>query len=161
MPSVSSGQNAFLQQLGARISEAREGARLSQDEAAKRIGIDKSTLSRYERGRVSPTAEVLMLMAVTMGVSADWLLTGEGVKERGEWGVDVAQSAMICLQVFDEELRRAGVQMAAEDRRAFAIGMYRTATDIGIIKHDELERAMRQFARTYAEFQRDRKGQPK
>ena len=73
--------------FGQRLKEVRTYTGMSQAEAAPKLHIAKDTLSRYERGEVSPTAEVLMLMAIGLGVNADWLLTGEGQRERGEWGV--------------------------------------------------------------------------
>lgn len=78
MPSMSREKSSFLTTFGGRLKTARKGRGISQEELAPRIGVTKDTLSRYERGEVAPTAEVIFLAVVQLGVSADWLLTGEG-----------------------------------------------------------------------------------
>jgi transcriptional regulator with XRE-family HTH domain len=63
---------------GQRIRQAREARDLSTREAAKLIGIGKSTLSEIENGDSKfPSAEVLFRMADVLGVSARWIVFGE------------------------------------------------------------------------------------
>ena len=58
--------------LPQRIFTLRGGMPMSH--FAKRVGIDASVLSKYERGFVVPSAEVVWKICRTFGVSADWLL---------------------------------------------------------------------------------------
>lgn len=59
--------------LGARLKEAREKTRLTQMEAAKKLGISNGTLSGYERNYRDPDTNMLKQMAVLYKESVDWL----------------------------------------------------------------------------------------
>ena len=65
---------ADLRAIGARIRELR-GAML-QEELAEFLGISQGQLSRIERGKLGPTAEVLLRLLEKFGTSSDWILTG-------------------------------------------------------------------------------------
>lgn len=69
-----------LRTLGRRLRELR-GFDLTQGELAEELGISQSQLSKYERGAAAPPADVLFFIKQRFGVSVDWLLTGEGLKE--------------------------------------------------------------------------------
>lgn len=51
--------------LGQALVGIREGAGLTQTEAAERAGASRPTISRLERGRATSTAVVLDLLAAT------------------------------------------------------------------------------------------------
>lgn len=57
-----------------RLRELRNGAKISQAELAKSLGIVKSTLGLYETGDTVPDARTLCAIARYFGVSSDWLL---------------------------------------------------------------------------------------
>jgi len=65
-----------LEAVGSRIRELR-GAVL-QEELAVYLGISQGQLSKLERGRLGPTAEILVRLAERFGKSTDWILTGRG-----------------------------------------------------------------------------------
>ena len=62
--------------LGARIAALRRHAGLSQAELAQRLQISASAMGMYEQGRREPSAQSLVTMAQTLGVTTDYLLTG-------------------------------------------------------------------------------------
>ncbi|MGI9364476.1 MAG: helix-turn-helix domain-containing protein [Rhizobiaceae bacterium] len=62
--------------LGARISDARMGAGLSVEEAAKQIGVKASTFKNWESGESSPRANRLPMLCGLLNVSLIWLLDG-------------------------------------------------------------------------------------
>jgi transcriptional regulator with XRE-family HTH domain len=62
--------------LGRRLRELR-GFNVTQDEFASRLGISQSQLSKYERGIIGPSADVLVRIKKIAGISIDWLLTGD------------------------------------------------------------------------------------
>lgn len=64
-----------------RLRKAREKAGLDQDELAERIGINRATISRYERGITTPKHPALLAVAVACGVPLWWL---EGHEEEGD-----------------------------------------------------------------------------
>ena len=61
--------------IGRRIRQVR-GFDLTQEAFAEQLGISQSQLSKYERGLISPPADVLLRIKEKFKVSVDWLLTG-------------------------------------------------------------------------------------
>ena len=64
--------------FGDRVAGAREGAGLSQDELARRLGIKSRTLQGWEEDLSEPRANKLQMLAGITGVSLRWLMTGQG-----------------------------------------------------------------------------------
>lgn len=64
-----------IKAIGRRIRQVR-GFDLTQEDFAEELGISQSQLSKYERGLISPPAEVLVRIKEKFKVSVDWLLTG-------------------------------------------------------------------------------------
>ena len=62
--------------LGARIAALRRSAGFSQAELAKQLQISPSAVGMYEQGRREPSAQLLVDMARSFGVTTDYLLTG-------------------------------------------------------------------------------------
>ena len=62
--------------LGARIAALRKEAGLSQAELAEKLQISASAMGMYEQGRREPSAQMLVSLAQTLGVTTDYLLTG-------------------------------------------------------------------------------------
>ena len=63
--------------LGPRIAALRRQAGLSQAELAAKLQVSPSAMGMYEQGRREPPAEVLVALARVLGVSTDFLLTGQ------------------------------------------------------------------------------------
>jgi DNA-binding XRE family transcriptional regulator len=53
------------------LLDARKNARLTQEELAKRIGANKSYISRIERGLTIPTVSTLYRIAAAMGLTVE------------------------------------------------------------------------------------------
>jgi len=85
--------------FGARVQAARNHFGLSVD-ALSRVtkatdthegrGISATALLRYEAGEALPGARELRLLTEALGVSADWLLTGEAVP-----GISIAEQELL------------------------------------------------------------------
>lgn len=60
--------------LGRVIREAREAARLTQEQLADAAGLHRTYISMLERDQRSPTVDVLVRVAVAMGVRASALV---------------------------------------------------------------------------------------
>lgn len=63
--------------LGPRLKAARRAMGLTQEEAAREIGISAEFYARMERGNALPSVETLVKMAHVLQVSADHLLGGD------------------------------------------------------------------------------------
>lgn len=67
----------FALVLGARVRERRAFHKLTLEALAKKSGLTKGYLSLVENGKTEPGARSLGGIAKALGVTADWLLTGE------------------------------------------------------------------------------------
>ena len=56
-----------------KIKQIREAKHISQTNLAKKIGVEGGTLSRYEAGYISPSADVLIKIANALGVDIEML----------------------------------------------------------------------------------------
>ena len=64
--------------IGKRIQKFRKRKRLIQTEIARALDVNRSTMSRIERGHGLPTVKQLLKMHDVYGVSMDWILCGNG-----------------------------------------------------------------------------------
>ena len=67
----------LLAEMGKRIAERRKTLRLSQDELAEKADVTPQMLSTAERGTKAIRPENLLKISAALGVSADYLLTGD------------------------------------------------------------------------------------
>ena len=65
--------------LNEKIYWCRKRAGLSQEGLAERIGVSRQSISKWETGEALPEISKLPLLASAFGVTADWLLSEEGV----------------------------------------------------------------------------------
>ena len=64
--------------IGKKIRELRKAQKLNQTEMAEALGVHLQTISRYERGELTPGPEVLSALAEKFGVDVNvWLKMGE------------------------------------------------------------------------------------
>lgn len=63
--------------FGVRLKQARKNKRLTQNEVADQLGIDFTTVSKYENDKSQPDNDTLRELAGLYEVSLDWLLTGQ------------------------------------------------------------------------------------
>ncbi|MGE4293926.1 MAG: helix-turn-helix domain-containing protein [Desulfovibrio sp.] len=68
--------------IGARIRIIRGS--VPQDEFARRHGVNRNTLGRYEKGTNDPNASFLASLIDAYGVDANWLLLGVGEPPKPE-----------------------------------------------------------------------------
>lgn len=68
--------------VGERIKKRRQELEWTQDQLAQKAGISKSFLSDLENGKRSVGAENLLDIARALGVSIDYLMTGEASKDK-------------------------------------------------------------------------------
>ncbi|MEL7212769.1 MAG: helix-turn-helix transcriptional regulator [Pseudomonadota bacterium] len=102
-----------------RLLQAMTDARETQSGLARRIGVDRSTISQVLSGGGArlPNAQVVAECAAALGVSSDWLL---GLSERPESAADIlataveitaAPRALVDQQIFDWHIEAAGYKI--------------------------------------------------
>lgn len=67
----------FYNEMGDRIIKRHKQLGLSQEELAARADVSPQMVSTAERGSKSILSENLLKLSIALGVSADYLLTGE------------------------------------------------------------------------------------
>ena len=73
------GGDATMTDPRNRIRQARRHGNLSQQALAERVGVHRSAVAQWEQpGGSHPTMENLSRIAISTGVSFEWLATGRG-----------------------------------------------------------------------------------
>lgn len=65
-----------LGKLGTRIKQMREKRKLRQADVASALRISSQAVSKWERGENAPDISVLLELSRLLGVSAEWILSG-------------------------------------------------------------------------------------
>lgn len=68
--------------FGARLKQARTNKKLTQNDVADKLGIDFTTISKYENNRSEPDNQILREMASMYEVTLDWLISGQELAGR-------------------------------------------------------------------------------
>jgi len=63
-----------------RLKKSRKNAGLTQEELATRIGVERSSVGKYESTSTIPSPDVLARISKVLNVSTDYLLTGKSVE---------------------------------------------------------------------------------
>ena len=66
-----------MQSIGERVAKLREKRSLNQEELAKLLLVKQCTVSRWESGKVTISAEEAGKIAKVLNVSCDYLILGE------------------------------------------------------------------------------------
>lgn len=114
------------------LTELRKEKRLTQKEAAAKLGISQALLSHYEKGIRECSREFLIKAADFYGVSCDYLL-GRTAERTGEIGIDVNKAVPGDSELSTETLERAVAAVKdmldrSKDERLnllFAVELYR------------------------------------
>jgi len=71
-----------MKTFGARLRQARNKKMLTQSQVAQLIGIDYTTISKYENDRSQPDNETVQELASLYDITIDWLFTGGSAGEK-------------------------------------------------------------------------------
>lgn len=67
-----------------KIREIRRKREMTQQELARAIGVHYTVVSKYEKGKISPSANCLELIADTLGVTIDELFGRDNIKFKSD-----------------------------------------------------------------------------
>ncbi|OYD24722.1 LexA family transcriptional repressor [Oceanimonas baumannii] len=88
-----------METINDRISARRHKLNLSQEELAKRIGITRVSVSKWESGLNQPKGRYLNQLASALGVTVEWLLTGKDVQAETDHFVNVEPAILGVHQI--------------------------------------------------------------
>ena len=115
-----------VQILGERLRILREEAGFSQNKLAKLIGIQQSSLNRYESGFSNPTPETLLWFADYFDVSMDYIYgrtdkpQGTTYKYKPRLDPDMAKFVEMCFEPgtrANKELKASILKMVSEEKK--------------------------------------------
>ena len=95
-------------EFGERLRQLRKQKKLTQKQLAALIGVKNSIVSFYEVGDRIPSPEMLVKLAMTLGVSADYLLGIERSEVIDVSGLDEDDKALVRAVV--DTLRRKNMK---------------------------------------------------
>jgi transcriptional regulator with XRE-family HTH domain len=98
------------------LKRARKRAGLTQEELGKVVNVQKSAVSKYERGEIQPSQDVLIKMADILGCSIDYLLGR------------VMNPHLAIMEDLPEELKGEGIKSLVVLKEAIETGL--TAEEI-------------------------------
>jgi transcriptional regulator with XRE-family HTH domain len=90
---------------GIRIKTARMNAGLSRKDLAERLGVNETTITRYENEKRKPDPETLAALSEILRVSVDYLLGKEETENTPEETEEGLQELIDFYQSLSEEER--------------------------------------------------------
>ena len=74
--------------FGSKIKMLRKGKRYTQAQMAEILGVHLQTISRYERGELTPSPDILSVLAEKFNVDVNWLFSDNDVVISRDLGVN-------------------------------------------------------------------------
>lgn len=91
--------------FASRFSEARKKIKITQAQLSNELGINQATIAAYESGRIKPKQKTLLKIAYLLGVTPEWLTTGNDNKLEQGFNASIAPTIevkQIPLYTMDE-----------------------------------------------------------
>jgi len=95
-----------MSSLGNRLRQARLDKNLTQSDVAKKIGVTRSIVARYESDTNDPSSENIKKLAELYEVSSDWLLELPTFKNNNYYLLDLPEKAKIELKDYEKYIRQ-------------------------------------------------------
>lgn len=85
----------MIYEIGERLKQLRLEKRLRQDQVARLVNVEKSSISMYENGLRQPSYQTLVRLATVFNVSTDYLLGRTNDRPLDLSGLTAAEVALI------------------------------------------------------------------
>ena len=123
-----------------RLQQARHRAELTQEQAAERSGLSRTSVARYETGTAPPSSVALYALASLYGVTTGWLTGEEEMTPALSRYPDEDWTVQIAPEAPNSATRESDQQISGQD-----LEMRRFRQEIGA-RMDSLETAIRTTA---------------
>lgn len=97
--------------FGRRIADAREKIGCSQETLARMLGVTKGLIGQYEIGYTTPRAQKLGQIAGALGVTVEYLLTGDDPEEKARAQTTTELAALDLLRSIPADKHAAALAM--------------------------------------------------
>ena len=97
--------------IAKRIKALRIERHLNQEELSKRVNVQKSTISGYETGRITPSKQVLDLLADFFNVYVDYLVGKTDIRSRNYHDDPGSDKVIVLPDNFDPEITNKLVEL--------------------------------------------------
>lgn len=97
--------------LGRRIALARAKIDMSQDTLARLVGVSKGAIGQYEIGLSTPRAPKFERLAGALGVTVEWLLTGDEPDEKARAQTQNELAALQLIRALPVDQQAAALAM--------------------------------------------------
>ena len=95
-----------LQEIGARLKQARLAKNLTQQQLAEAVDISASFLSNVEMGRQAMNIKTLISLLDTLNISADWLLNNSTDSANHAAAIEIEKELASCTPKERETILR-------------------------------------------------------
>ena len=102
---------------GHRLKEARDALGLSMSGLGELVGVNRTTIDSWEKGKTAIPSDKLELLSVVTGFTGSYLLSGEGPRERKS-AAPLADRIREAREAVTEELIRTLETAAKGGRKA-------------------------------------------
>ena len=143
--------NHDLTTIGARMAWARRMKGVTQADVARVLDQEKQSVSQYERDRRTPAPHILARAAEYLGVSLEWMTTGQGEPRRA-----TSSSTHIANEPRDEYdviERTVNTHIGAVDQYVLPVPVYEPMDTNGK-QHYAVVRDRREMERAYGDSAR-------
>jgi transcriptional regulator with XRE-family HTH domain len=93
--------------LGSQVKALRGERGWSQTDLARQIGAAPAQISRYEAGRITPSADMIVRLAEAFDVSCDYLLVDDAPRRAFRSADDILGERLAYLALLGDEDRAA------------------------------------------------------
>ena len=77
-------QSVLRKDFPEKLKQLRQARNWSQGTLSQKIGVEANRISKYERGIMWPTLEILVKISNAFGTSVDYLVRDDGIEEGKE-----------------------------------------------------------------------------
>lgn len=102
--------------VGDRVAWLRRQGKITQEQLAAALGVERTQISRIENGQTDPTLSIVVKLAATLGVDVHLLATGEELTQEvtEQFVTTEANEVARLLDGMDQDLRAVVVHVSRE-----------------------------------------------